>query len=320
MGAEQRIPLGHRTVTSEQHLLTDETRGPVWYLGRPALPVRAVILSFAALLVPAFSTLFIPEASADYEMLLWLLSLMPAFFLAYYRGWRGVTLALAAGMAVLVLVQVILILTGGRVVNMPLLVGVTTAYVAISLAVGVLTETLHRERMRAERLALTDELTDLPNRRYVRLVLEREVAAARRGRALSVVFFDLDRFKQYNDRYGHHAGDDALRAFADVLARQTRATDISGRWGGEEFVAVLAQCEAPGALVFVERVKRSFRETPLEKGALTVTAGVAAFHVDSMKTPEDLLAAADTVLYEAKRAALDDVRVYDPPMVRQEAG
>lgn len=305
-------------MTSEQHLLTDETRGPVWYLGRPALPVRAVILSFAALLVPAFSTLFIPEASADYEMLLWLLSLMPAFFLAYYRGWRGVTVALAAGMAVLVMVQVILILTGGRVVNMPLLVGVTTAYVAISLAVGVLTETLHRERMRAERLALTDELTDLPNRRYVRLVLEREVAAARRGRALSVVFFDLDRFKQYNDRYGHHAGDDALRAFADVLARQTRATDISGRWGGEEFVAVLAQCEAPGALVFVERVKRSFRETPLEKGALTVTAGVAAFHVDSMKTPEDLLAAADTVLYEAKRAALDDVRVYDPPMVKQE--
>lgn len=297
----------------------EETRGPVWYLGRPALPTRAVILSFAALLVPAFSTLVIPEQSADYELLLWLLSLLPAFFLAYYRGWRGVTLALAAGMAVLVLVQVILIVTGGRVSNVSLLVGVTTAYIAISLAVGVLTEVLHRERMRAERLALTDELTDLPNRRYVRLVLDREFAAARRGRALSVVFFDLDRFKQYNDKYGHHAGDDALKTFAEVLKRQTRATDISGRWGGEEFVAVLTQCEAPGALVFVERVKRSFRETALKKGALTVTAGIASFHKPTMEKQDDLLEAADTVLYEAKRAALDDVRVWQPPLVEEEA-
>jgi len=261
--------------------------------------MRAVALSFAALLVPAFSTLFIPERSADYELLLWLLSLMPAFFLAYYRGWRGVTVALAAGMAVLVLVQVVLLMTGGRVVNVPLLVGVTTAYIAISLAIGVLTETLHRERMRAERLALTDELTELPNRRYVRLVLEREFAAAKRGRPFTVVFFDLDRFKQYNDRYGHHAGDDALRTFAGV-----------------EFVAVLAQCESPGALVFVERVKRSFRESPLAKGSLTVTAGVAAYH-PGMEEPDALLGAADAVLYEAKRAAVDDVRVHEPPAERR---
>lgn len=306
-------------MSPEEHLFHNERRGPVWYLSEPAVPVRAVILSFGALLVPAFATLAIPDQSADYELLLWLFSLMPAFFLAYYRGWRGVTVALAAGMAVIVLVQVVLILTGGRVVNMPLLVGVTTAFIAISLAVGVLTEVLHRERMRAERLALTDELTDLPNRRYVRLVLDREVAAARRGRPLSVVFFDLDRFKQYNDRYGHHAGDEALRTFASVLSRQTRATDISGRWGGEEFVAVLAQCEAPGALVFVERVKRCFRETPLTVGALTVTAGIAAFHFDTMETSDDLLTAADTVLYEAKRAALDDVRVWDPPLAEREA-
>jgi diguanylate cyclase (GGDEF)-like protein len=305
-------------LSSEQRLIPEDTRGPVWYLGRPALPLRAVVLSFAALLVPAFSTLFIPERSADYELLLWLLSLMPAFFLAYYRGWRGVTVALAAGMAMLVAVQVILLLTGGRVVNMPLLVGVTTAYIAISLAIGVLTEMLHRERMRAERLALTDELTELPNRRYVRLVMEREFAAARRGRPFSIVFFDIDRFKQYNDRFGHHAGDDALRALGNVLARQTRATDISGRWGGEEFVAVLAQCEPPGALVFVERVKRAFREASLAKGALTVTAGVAGYHV-SMDSPDDLLAAADTVLYEAKRAAVDDVRIYEPPVEQKQA-
>lgn len=300
------------TVSSEDPIFDRSMRRPVWYLGEPAIPLRAVILSFAALFVPAFSTLFIPEQSADHELLLWLLSLLPAFFLAYYRGWRGVTLALAAGMAVLVAVQVVLIAMGGRLVNMPLLVGVTTAYIAISLAVGVLTEVLHRERMRAERLALTDELTELPNRRYIRLIMEREFAAARRGRPFTIVFFDLDRFKQYNDRYGHHAGDDALRTFAAVLNGQTRASDLSGRWGGEEFVSVLVQCEAPGALIFIERVKRAFREAELAHGTLTATAGVAAYHV-SMESPDDLLAAADAVLYEAKRAAIDDVRIYSPP-------
>lgn len=296
---------------SEDPIFDQSARQPVWYLGEPAVPLRAVLLSFAALFVPAFSTLFIPEQSADYELLLWLLSLLPAFFLAYYRGWRGVTLALAGGMAVLVAVQVVLILTGGHVVNMPLLVGVTTAYIAISLAVGVLTEVLHRERMRAERLALMDELTELPNRRYIRLVMEREFAAARRGRPFTVVFFDLDRFKQYNDQYGHPAGDEALRVFASVLGRQTRASDLSGRWGGEEFVSVLVQCEAPGALIFIERVKKAFRETPLAQGSLTVTAGVAAYH-PSFDGPDDQLAAADAVLYEAKRTGNDDVRVHSP--------
>lgn len=288
-------------------------RRPVWFLSRPAIPVRAIVLSFAALLVPAFATLVIPDQSADYEMLLWLLSLMPAFFLAYYRGWRGVTLALAAGMAVLVLVQVALLLMGGRVANWPLLVGVTTAYIAISMAIGVLTEVLHRERMRAERLALTDELTELPNRRYINLVLDREFAAAQRGRPLVLVFFDLDRFKSYNDRYGHHAGDDALRVFGAVLARQTRTMNISGRWGGEEFVSIVSQCELPGAHIFVDRVRVAFRDTPLRRGNLTVTAGIAAYN-PSMKSPEDLLAAADSALYAAKRESGDAVRVYQPPI------
>jgi diguanylate cyclase (GGDEF)-like protein len=299
-------------VSSTPDLLDDSRRRPVWFLSRPAIPVRAVVLSFAALLVPAFATLVIPEQSADYEMLLWLLSLMPAFFLAYYRGWRGVTLALAAGMAVLVLVQIALLLMGGRVANWPLLVGVTTAYIAISMAIGVLTEVLHRERMRAERLALTDELTELPNRRYINLALDREFAAAQRGRSLVLVFFDIDRFKNYNDRYGHHAGDDALRVLGAVLARQTRTMNISGRWGGEEFVSVVSQCELPGAHIFVDRVRAAFRDAPLRRGNLTVTAGIAEYN-PTMKSPDDLLAAADSALYAAKRDSGDAVRVYQPP-------
>jgi diguanylate cyclase (GGDEF)-like protein len=179
--------------------------------------------------------------------------------------------------------------------------------------VGVLTEVLHRERMQAERIALTDELTEMPNRRYVRLLLEREFAAAQRGRPLVVVFFDMDHFKQYNDQYGHHVGDDALRVFAETLTRQTRTMNISGRWGGEEFVSVLSQCEVPGALIFIERVKTAFKNATLPRGTLTFTAGVAAYH-PSMGSPEELLAAADTVLYAAKRQRDRGVRVWEPPV------
>lgn len=290
---------------------SDEHRAqkPFWYLGQPAIPLRALVLSFSALLVPVLATLFVPDQGTDYGVLLWLLSLLPAFLLAFYRGWRGVSRALAAGMGALVLVQLLLLALGRQVGNWPLLVGVTLAYVAIALALGFLSEMLHRERIRAEQLALTDELTEIPNRRYLRVFLEREFAAAQRGRSLVVVFFDIDRFKQYNDRFGHHAGDEALRVFARVLQAQTRSMNLSGRYGGEEFVSVVSSCEIHGALIFVERVKKALREAKLPHGTLTVSAGVAAFDT-SMKVPDDLLRAADAMLYEAKRGAGDAVRVF----------
>jgi diguanylate cyclase (GGDEF)-like protein len=180
------------------------------------------------------------------------------------------------------------------------------------MGIGMLSDRLHAERMCAEELALTDELTSLPNRRYVRLTLEREFAAARRGRPLVVIYFDIDRFKQYNDRNGHPAGDDALRSVGEALTSQTRAMNISGRWGGEEFLSVLSSAEIAGALVFVERVKARLRELHLDGGPLTISCGLAAFQ-PGMRTPEDLMAAADAALYEAKAAGLDSLRVHQPP-------
>ncbi|MGH7552598.1 MAG: GGDEF domain-containing protein [Longimicrobiales bacterium] len=286
---------------------------PIWYLGEPVLPFSVILLAFSALLVPVLATLIVPTQDNEYGVILWLLSLVPAFMLAFYRGWSGVATALGIGMAVLVLVQVLLIVAGRRLGNWPLLVGVTVAYLGIALAIGFLSELLHRERMRAEKLALTDELTGLPNRRYIRLFLETEFAAARRGRSLVVVFFDLDGFKQYNDRYGHNSGDDALQTFACVLQSQTRTMNLSGRYGGEEFVSVLSSCEIPGALIFVDRIKKVLEVTQPKVGKLTVSAGVAAYH-PSMRAPEDLIAAADEALYEAKRHSVDLVRVYEPAL------
>ena len=287
-------------------------RKPVWYLGRPMMPRRAIALSAVALAVPVFASVVLPQSVEEYELLVWLLLLVPAFLLAYFRGWRGVTTAMAIGMVVMVSVQIGLALLGFPAPNLPLLIAVVVAYMLIAIGIGMLSDRLHTERMRAEELALTDELTGLPNRRYVRLTLEREFAAARRGRPLVLIYFDLDRFKQYNDRHGHSAGDEALRAVADALSTQTRAMNISGRWGGEEFLCVLSSAEIAGALVYVERVKARLRELPLEAGAITMSCGLASFQ-PGMRSPEDLIAAADAALYEAKAAGLDSLRVHQPP-------
>jgi diguanylate cyclase (GGDEF)-like protein len=289
----------------------ETARSTVWYLGRPTMPARAIVLSFVAIMIPVVASIALPAATEEYQLIVWLLLLVPAFLLAYFRGWRGVTAALAVGMVLITTVQVVLALLGYTVPDVRLLIAVIVAYVSITLGIGILSDRLHGQRMRAEELALTDELTGLPNRRYVRLTLDREFAAARRGRPLVAVLFDLDRFKLYNDRNGHVAGDMALRAVAQALGSQTRTMNISGRWGGEEFLAVLSSAEIAGALVFVERVKNRLRELQLRGGPLTLSCGLAAYR-PGMRTPEDLLGAADTALYEAKAAGADSLRVYQP--------
>jgi len=287
-------------------------RKPIWYLGSPTMPRRAIALSIVALVTPIIVSVVVPDTAQEYELLVWLLLLVPAFLLAYFRGWRGVTTALALGMVVIVSVQIGLALYGFGVPDVPLLIAVIVAYLGIALGIGVLSDRLHSERMRAEELALTDELTGMPNRRYVRLTLDREFAAAQRGRPLVVIFFDIDRFKSYNDKNGHAAGDYALRAVGQALSSQTRLMNISGRWGGEEFLAVLSSAEIAGALVFVERVKNRLRELQLRGGPVTVSCGLAGYQ-PGMRSPDDLLSAADAALYEAKAAGLDSLRVYQAP-------
>jgi diguanylate cyclase (GGDEF)-like protein len=158
--------------------------------------------------------------------------------------------------------------------------------------------------------ARTDALTSLANRRAASSALGTELERARRyGRPLSIVEFDLDHFKEVNDRYGHEAGDKMLVAFAEVLQATARATDMVARWGGEEFLAIVFEADAEAARVFAERVRAGLRErAPLaslggSRRALTVSAGVATL------LPEDdaeaLLRRADRALYSAKEGGRD---------------
>src|SRR5688500_9322061 len=156
--------------------------------------IRALLMSLAALAIPVAGAFLVPESWSDYEALLWLLALIPAFFFAYHRGWRGVATSLAAGMAVLSMTYAVAQAAGREVP--PLLFGVVVFYIMLSLMVGLLAERLRRTHRTApiDGGEFVDQATGLPNRRHADLNLEIEFGAAQRGRALTVVYLDIDHF------------------------------------------------------------------------------------------------------------------------------
>lgn len=147
-------------------------------------------------------------------------------------------------------------------------------------------------------LSITDPLTELPNRRHMQIFLEREFAAAERGRALTLILYDLDDFKIFNDRAGHQAGDAALRAFGRILAGQTRAMNMSARYGGDEFITILSDTDYEGGTMHVGRVIKAMAEEPRLAG-LGVSAGIATYR-EGMTSAEQLIREADQALYRAK--------------------
>jgi len=152
-------------------------------------------------------------------------------------------------------------------------------------------------------LSLTDPLTDLPNRRHLDLHLRREVAAARRGRHVSVVLFDLNDFKLHNDRLGHVVGDQMLRHFGRILLSETRAMNLAARYGGDEFISVLTDIPKEGAESHAKRVERRLASHPVLSGyGLTISYGIAQFDPVKMFEIEDLIQKADRELYRAKQA------------------
>ena len=132
--------------------------------------------------------------------------------------------------------------------------------------------------------------------------LDREVAAARRGRALVLVIYDLDGFKVYNDTLGHIEGDRALAVVGDILKAETRAMNLGARYGGDEFVSVLSDSDMKGAMYHAHRVQEKVAEhATFAQYGLTLSYGIAMFDPESMRTPDDLIRAADSKLYSRKR-------------------
>jgi diguanylate cyclase (GGDEF)-like protein len=203
--------------------------------------------------------------------------------------------------------QIALLLAGIRVQNWGLMAGIILVYLGTSLGTGWVTELLHIERRKAERLALTDSLTTTPNRRHSVIFVETAFAAAKRGIPFTVVLFDIDRFKAFNDTYGHLAGDEVLKRVSHVLSGSTRRMNLTARWGGEEFLSMLSDTPVEGGRIFAERILSEIHQE-FPDGSITLSAGVACY-TPAMDTPARLLAAADQAMYAAKSEGGDCVRV-----------
>ncbi|MDO9300913.1 MAG: sensor domain-containing diguanylate cyclase, partial [Anaerolineales bacterium] len=165
-----------------------------------------------------------------------------------------------------------------------------------------------RLHARVTSFALTDGMTGLLNRRAFDQFLETELARAERyGHTLSLIIIDMDSFKEYNDTYGHPAGDERIKAIAKILLENARAPDAAARYGGEEFAIILPHTPKEGAMALAERLRESAEEqAPAEPvnhayiPGYTVSLGVASFPEDGT-TSSNILRAADNAEMNAKR-------------------
>ena len=163
---------------------------------------------------------------------------------------------------------------------------------------------LHAAHRELATLARTDPLTGLANQRTLVAEIEDDLARFQRhGRGGALLFLDIDHFKNLNDTLGHAAGDEVLREFGEVVAEALRSVDVFGRWGGEEFLALLPEVSEREAVAIAERV----RERVHAEGSVTVSIGLALFPDDGETLP-GLLAAADEALYRAKDEGRNAVR------------
>jgi diguanylate cyclase (GGDEF)-like protein/PAS domain S-box-containing protein len=193
--------------------------------------------------------------------------------------------------------------------------------------VAMAEDTTERKRAEEERdrqtrelqaLATTDPLTGLYNHRYMHEYLGHRLLEARRtGQPVSVLMLDLDHFRALNEDYGHDVGDRALRSVADTMRHALRGQDVACRYGGEEFVMILAGAPFRSALAAAERVRRrveAIRPLVVDGRAVTCSVGVATYPVHA-STAASLLKAADIALYEAKRGGRNRIQGYQPVAV-----
>ncbi len=197
--------------------------------------------------------------------------------------------------------------------------------IAVSLVVGIvvvgllgfrLARVIGETNAQLMALATRDPLTGQYNQRTLVETLDRTLAHANRyGASCAILFLDIDHFKALNDTHGHLAGDAALKAFAGAIAARVRGVDTVGRWGGEEFLAILPQTDGVTALASAERIRTAIAAHPFDAvhGAqITCSIGVASYPRDG-GSRETLIAAADRALYSAKRQGRNRVCLADDP-------
>lgn len=189
--------------------------------------------------------------------------------------------------------------------------------IIISFALSFLAKYLIKSRdfEHQYKLATIDGLTELYNHRYFQDALKKQIEISKRyGEPFSLIIVDIDFFKKFNDTYGHQAGDAVLRQVADTLKKNSRATDIVCRYGGEEMSIILPNTNIDDALYNANRLnkaiaEREFQLNATDKANVTISVGVSTFP-DNAETPQDLIEFADKGLYIAKENGRNQVQIY----------
>jgi len=179
--------------------------------------------------------------------------------------------------------------------------------IIVLIAMGLLLMTKEQADVRNHTLAMQDDLTGLNNRRSIQQVLTQQIALARRSqRPLALLLIDIDHFKQINDTHGHLSGDKALRDVAVCLRERLREQDMVGRWGGEEFIAILPDTDGAGAQALAEALRvaterASFSSIDGQPIPMTISIGLHVLALSSGNQRDDMIGAADRALYLAKQ-------------------
>jgi diguanylate cyclase (GGDEF)-like protein len=178
-------------------------------------------------------------------------------------------------------------------------------------------EALRASNEEFRRLSITDPLTGRHNRRYMEDTLVRDLKQAKRfSQPLSVIMVDIDHFKRFNDRFGHLAGDEALKGISAALSINIRDSDVMARWGGEEFLVSLVQTDKPGAINAAEKLRVAVEKLAFQfkgkRAHLTISCGVATFEEDG-RSIDELLEASDQALYLAKDGGRNRVCAFSGP-------
>jgi len=292
--------------------------GAIWsvtYIGvapRVPLTIQYVLLLIIVLITTI--SLAVMVVVREYFLVFLFTSLFPIGWWSLVHVWEQPH-NLLVGLVLLAVCALLLVVSNWIHGSFRSMISLSWEREAMARELGELTGSLrdrNRQLKEARRqltdLANIDELTGLGNRRLVNHVLRQEINRARRnGGELSLILIDVDYFKLYNDTYGHPAGDDVLRRLGDILAKATsRAGEVAGRYGGEEFILILPGADAAIARRTAERLAELVHEENIphrssgNSDRVTVSQGVLTVAPDGDIDPINLIDAADAALYQAK--------------------
>lgn len=266
----------------------------------PASAAAVAVLGLGVAIVASWRW---PGALEDLGVLVWMLAVLPFLLLAHFKAWRRIAAVLAVALVALAVIQFVLIQWLGMAPPDSLTLGfVVVSMIAFSFCLGLLSQSRLNQRASTLYIAAGDPLTGLHSPDALRFFLDRCFAAAGRGRPLAVVMFDMDGLADYAERHGSDAADEAVRNVADILDANTRSMDMSGRFGDDEFLALLPGGTAADAFTFAVRVRKAVESSAaFQSRGMTVSSGVASY-TPRMADVDDLLKEANAVMLAAREA------------------